>query len=452
MNNTSSKKTKRPCIICAFEDTGSGRSMEVYYKTLRKSPDIFPIMAYTNSHSYTISPSFVTNKILYEIPPVDHEIEDCAKADCKKAPELHRTYKNWFDDCTEYIEIIKKLFGEDPLWMLDSVKPEIESVMKRNIIQVFHGDLFDIGISYYENYQSFYRYSLMLVQGQFMKNKLIERCHLDKNDARIVPIGRLLNNSLRELERNSEKNRKNILKQYKLKTNQKTILYAPSWEAKKYLPWGTRASSLVMLEKLCSDLSRTNHNIILRPHTILLKHFNLKDEYQKLSNKYPNVYFDDTTNYSEFGPNKSIHASDVLITDLSSIAIDFMSTGKPSIFMYPDKENSPLFGQIPNFKSVSKVSYAVKKYSDLIKTLHSLLQKKEPSSTIKNREKTVSWYTEKMHDDAEDRIVQTIGKIGKENQHFIRKTARLNPLSIMRKKPSLPRQYLFKLSLDKQND
>ena len=196
-----------------------------------------------------------------------------------------------------------------------------------------------------------------------------------------------------------------------------------------------------------------NKNIILRPHTILLKHFNLKDEYRKLSKQHPNVYFDDTTNYSEFGPNKSMHASDVLITDLSSIAIDFMSTGKPSIFIYPDKENASLFGQIPSFNKVSEVSYAVKKYSSLVKNLEILLNKKETSVIIKNREKTVSRYTEKINGSVEENFIRSVEKILKNDWQIIKKIVSLNPFSPHDKnKEKLPKQYPFKLSLDKQND
>ena len=358
--------------------------MEVYYKTLIRSKYIFPIMAYTKKDSYINSPGWVKNKILCEIPGVD-----CAPKDSIKYRKHFRTYDEWYRDCIDFILILRRLFGEKTLWIVDTVFPMLEAYMGNYIIQVFHGELFNIGSSYFEQQkiESFRRYRLMFPYGNLIKGKVIKRCGISPDDNRLHVIGRVLNNTLytRQISR------KKVLSSYHLDPTRKTILFAPTWCSRRIFPIGMGDQESINFQKLCIFAARMNANMIVRPHTILIHHYYARPKYQKIIKKFKNIYFDDTTNYSIDGPNKSLVASDVLLTDLSSISIDFMSLGKPVIFLYPDKKRGLWGDGMPTFEEVSSISYTVKNITNLYSFLSILLTKKEEHDMIERRKKFVSY-------------------------------------------------------------
>jgi hypothetical protein len=84
----------------AFEDVGSGRTLEVYYKSLLLSPILVPIMVYTNKTSFLNSPKYISNKILFKIPGVSKS---------KSLAEVNIKYKVWFNECKRAIKVIKSL-------------------------------------------------------------------------------------------------------------------------------------------------------------------------------------------------------------------------------------------------------------------------------------------------------------------------------------------------------
>ena len=370
--------------MLAFEDVGSGRSMEVYYKNLIDSGKIIPIIAYTNRSSYTRAPAWVKNKILSEITIIDHAEKDCDRTTCHKA--YHRTNSDWFNDCKYYVMLLRKIFGEKVLWVVDMPFPEIEQYMGRYIIQVFHGELFNIGVSYFDRprSESFKNYALIFAHGQLMKDKLIYGCHLDQNDPRIKMIGRVLDDSLYS----GKIIRSDVLRSYGLDPKKRTVLFSPSWEAKKLWAIGEKEDDFNNLREFCLYTKKTGLNLILRPHTILIAHHNVRTICEKVSRQFSHVYFDDSTKYNIDGPNKNLIAADIMITDLSSIASDFLSLGKPVIFLYPAKkyrESGQWGSGLPTYRQVAAVSYTVKDFKSMYNRISKLLLSEESAQIIKRR-------------------------------------------------------------------
>lgn len=393
ITNLKNNTKKTPCLIMATESyIGSGRNMEIYYRTLMTSKVIKPIMVYTSYYSYTHAPSWIVNKILTKIKKNDHNVKDCKKFSCLKSRRDHRTQDQWNSEYINYIVLLRKRFGEKTIWLRDSTNEKIEQYMGHYIVQVFHGELFDLLRGYFlnESAKSYNRFWLLFVQGRLLKNRLVRKLKISTNDKRIIKIGRVINDTLY----NGEINRKSVLKSYKLSLQNKTILYAPSWESGKIWPVGNIYNDINNLKKFCRLTKKWNTNLILRPHPISIHHHGVKSMYLNCVKQYKHVYFDDTTHSSPYGPNKSLIAADILITDLSSIAIDFMSLGKPSIFFYPDSKGR-LWGRLPSYEKVKRFSYTVRTFLELQSLLEKLLFYKEAESVLDERDSVVKYVLER---------------------------------------------------------
>lgn len=112
-----------------------------------------------------------------------------------------------------------------------------------------------------------------------------------------------------------------LLKNYTPKTNEhSTILVAPSWQEDNIFE--------SCLDDLLEELLKTDYKIILRPHPEFVKRFQV--QMQLIIEKYGNRVEIQT----DFSDNEAIQHSDVLITDWSTIAVEFsFITKKPSIFI-----------------------------------------------------------------------------------------------------------------------
>lgn len=411
---------KTPCIFVAFEDVGSGRSLEVYYQAIRPSSIIQPIMAYTSDFSYMNAPKWIKNKILMSIPPVDHDLGDCKVVGCSRLPNQHRNYQAWNAECTQYIMLLRKKFGEKSLWVLDMTLPELEPTMGRTIIQVFHGELFDIGSSYFQppRDQSFHRYSLIFVHGLLLRDRIAKKCGLSINDRRFRLIGRVLNDSLYN---KNQFFKEQVLLEYGLNTQNKTVLYAPTWESKRLFAIGKKRRDTSNMRRFLSFFQKNDLNIIVRPHTITLQHTNLKKTYLDLVTRYKNAYFDDSTHYDIHGQNRSLIAADILITDLSSIAIDFASLNKPAIFLYPNpKDAIKIWGKnFPSFSKVQSLSYAVRSFSKLFRLINTLVTTPEPQEQIIRRKRFVQYALAVTDGSSGDLFRMALEEYVK-NQQFIR--------------------------------
>jgi CDP-glycerol glycerophosphotransferase (TagB/SpsB family) len=190
---------------------------------------------------------------------------------------------------------------------------------------------------------------------------------------------------------NSTINKSKILNLFGLNPKRKTIIYAPSWESRKIWPIGAKKDDVNNLVKFLEFAKQNRLNVILRPHPISLIHQGVDKSYLNAMDKIKNVYLDDSTKQTLLGPNPSLFVSDVLVTDLSSIAIDFMSLGKPAVFIYPDSRVGDWSKRLPSIKEVLKVSYTVTNFADLFKLVKRLFTKREESFEIDRRKNFVSY-------------------------------------------------------------
>ena len=121
--------------------------------------------------------------------------------------------------------------------------------------------------------------------------------------------------------------------------NTKQILIAPSWQKDNILEY--------CLDPLLSGLFETNAKIIIRPHPEFIKRFpgKMKAMREKYSDKLKNNKLEIQTDFSS---NSTVYDSDLIITDWSSIALEFsLTTKKPSLFINtPTKVMNPEWREI----------------------------------------------------------------------------------------------------------
>ncbi len=382
------KKTRLPCLILAIEtDVGSGKSMEVYYRALQNSDVVIPIMMYTSVDAFHRSPYWVKNKIATNIQPTTHELVDCNPRFCSLPPNEHRGNAAWTADFLRYITYVQSCMRNRLLYVLDTISPGIEKGIQGYIIQVFHGWLFDEGKSYFadiKTFNSFNHYWLMFPYGQRAKRALCNRAGLRPHDARIKMIGRVLNDTLY----NSSIHQKDVLQSYNLDPNKKTILYAPSWKSTKIWPIGNRSDDMRYLERFCTFTQAMHVNLIVRPHPLSIFHYHVGPLYARVLSQFNHVYYDDTSHSTIDGPNHTLAATDILVTDLSTIAIDFLSLQKPAVFFYPDPRIG-MWGNVPSYKQIRRISYTVRRFPQLLTMLRRLITTKESLSVLKHRKQFI---------------------------------------------------------------
>jgi len=117
------------------------------------------------------------------------------------------------------------------------------------------------------------------------------------------------------------------------------ILIAPSWQKDNILEY--------CLSPLLEGLFLLNAKIILRPHPEFIKRFpgKMKVIFEKYNDKIITEQFKIQTDFSS---NSTVYKSDLVITDWSSIALEFsLTTKKPSLFI-----NTPMKIMNPEWQKI----------------------------------------------------------------------------------------------------
>ncbi len=155
---------------------------------------------------------------------------------------------------------------------------------------------------------------IRFLDGEFMYNWLIQHFP-DKKDIYYVSGYSKLDNYFKL----TQEDRIQFLKERNLDPNKKTILYAPT-----FYP-----TSIRKIDKNF-PLDFAEYNIIIKAHshTFLRKKYTKDLQRIQLWDKYPNTY---VANFQETDIIPFLHASDILISDISSTVFEFAGIGKPVI-------------------------------------------------------------------------------------------------------------------------
>ncbi|MCL2053270.1 MAG: membrane protein insertase YidC [Oscillospiraceae bacterium] len=117
------------------------------------------------------------------------------------------------------------------------------------------------------------------------------------------------------------------------------ILIAPSWQKDNILEY--------CLDELMEGLLSDDYKLIIRPHPEFIKRFPLK--MKQIFNKYEAQLGERLEIQTDFSSNSTVYLSDLIITDWSSIALEFsLTTKKPSLFI-----NTPMKVMNPEWQKIN---------------------------------------------------------------------------------------------------
>lgn len=179
------------------------------------------------------------------------------------------------------------------------------------------------------------------------------------------------------------------------------LLWTPRWSDDKEVGG---SNFLVFKDEIVKLVEKENGiSVIFRPHPLTFAHFisenkMTKEEADNYLNLYKNsekLVYDDSKNYA-----KTFWNADILLTDPSSIIVDYFLTGKPIIYcdtgMKPDKV----------FEKMIEAMYVVKTWDEAKAVIKKLLEGKDELRDL--REKRIIEIFGDNFDNISKNIVDTI--------------------------------------------
>ena len=209
-------------------------------------------------------------------------------------------------------------------------------------------------------------------------------------------------------------NRESIINSMNLDPNKKTILYAPThshelnfdYQIKKGLFPGWSNDQAKLLEEICLFMKEKSLNFIIRLH----RHdTSWTDKYIDIISKFNNTF--KMTGHSHPDSMPYIFVSDVLITDISSIANDYLILDRPIIYLKPDYDP---FDGVYSLSTSYLAGYYVMNKQDFYRAIDESLQIPEKFSSKRNIIKNKLHY--KLDGMASDRAAKIILEKVKEEE------------------------------------
>jgi len=201
-------------------------------------------------------------------------------------------------------------------------------------------------------------------------------------------------------------NKTEILQEMDVPLNRKNILYAPTWghgKKKLFLPWGTNIQNVEYIEEFCKE---NNCSFLIRMHP-LWNWGSLKEKKRMEERIKQSKYIFDSAVEKYPDVQRVLYIADVLITDWSSIANDFILLNRPIIFLdveLPVKE----FVLEPE----DRVGYVVKNRKEFFEKLQEALVR--PNLFEEKRRTLIKKIYEQLDGNSSKRCAEEIIKLLKE--------------------------------------
>lgn len=180
-------------------------------------------------------------------------------------------------------------------------------------VQVFHG-ISDKPFSFHKSLKN---YDLITVPGKKKKEDIVKKGLADPDKIEIIGFPKI------DYFLHADFDRGAFIKKIGIDRSKKTVLYSPTWaDRNKYSSYSKFVVSIL------KNLSE--YNVILKPHVNTLKYRPweiLKAYLQKRKNCY---IFPKSMNVLPF-----MAVSDIMITDISSVAQEYLAFDKPIVFLNP---------------------------------------------------------------------------------------------------------------------
>jgi CDP-glycerol glycerophosphotransferase (TagB/SpsB family) len=209
-----------------------------------------------------------------------------------------------------------------PNWLAKYTRPDVlfsadflmATKRARTSIQIFHG----VSIKNYFLNERIHDYDHVFATGPYMIRRYQEHGFFEEGDPKLLHVGlpktdRLTDGSL---------NRERFLESHGLDPSLPTVLYAPSW--------GEESSLDHMGEALLRALAKMPLNVLVKLHDNAYDvRFAVRDWSDLLEELTGPRFVAPNT----FDVIPCMQASDLLVTDISSVAFEWLQVDKPLVFM-----------------------------------------------------------------------------------------------------------------------
>jgi len=262
--------------------------------------------------------------------------------------------------------------------VLDYLKPKVLLYPNQNVRNFFplrFREAIHVFVSHGESDKAYMyqntikRYDLYFGAGQAAKKRIANNVWNYDVDKRIKLIGRPQLNDVNPLPYSPK-----LKHDYRWK-----ILYAPTWEG---VTRATRYSSIVShANQMVHEFNKASDCMLAyRPHPLTgSREVKFKEANREIIDYIKNsssVFFDD----SDFGWH--LNYFDLLITDVSAVAYDWIATGKPILITLPEDREAKVQAS-PILETVRTLN--LKEVPDIIKIVEeSILNSRESTSKIGN--------------------------------------------------------------------
>jgi CDP-glycerol glycerophosphotransferase (TagB/SpsB family) len=231
------------------------------------------------------------------------------------------------------IEVVEKI---DPdIWITDHTNRLTHAPKKCPWVQTFHSLCF----KKYSFHPLTREYDLLLLSGEYYRKEFIKRLGFEENDERLKIVGWPRIDKLVK----GEYNREEILSKLGLNMDRKTVLYAPTWGgySKDMKSWGKYLfarwldNETEIFERLCREIKELGLNFIVKTHQISM--CSNSEELKRIAKKYDVLWVTPEMSNLQISPEPYLWVSDILISDMSGIIMDYICLDRPIIFIDPDE-------------------------------------------------------------------------------------------------------------------
>jgi CDP-glycerol glycerophosphotransferase (TagB/SpsB family) len=182
-------------------------------------------------------------------------------------------------------------------------------------------------------------YDVLLLPGDYHRREFVRRLGFAEGDERLRVIGWPRVDDLVQ----PKYDREEVLASLGLDPSRKTVMYAPTWGGyeKDMRTWGRHlfarwfGRDREIFESLCSEVREMKLNLIVKLHH--LSACASDEELRKIAGQVGAVWVTEAMSNHQIDPNPFLWATDVLISDMSGIAMDYMVLDRPIVFIDPDE-------------------------------------------------------------------------------------------------------------------
>ena len=230
------------------------------------------------------------------------------------------------------IEVVEKIAPD--LWIADQTNRLTYAPKKALWVQTFHS----LCLKKHTFHPLTLKYDLLLLPGEYHKREFIKRLDFKEGDGRLRIVGWPRVDDLLQ----GKYNREEILSNLGLDPSRKTVMYAPTWGgyARDMSTWGRHlfarwfGRDVEIFELLCSEAKRMDLNFIVKIHHLSV--WSSSEELKALAEKYDALWVTPGMSNLQIDPNPYLWVTDVLISDMSGIIMDYMVLDRPIIYIDPD--------------------------------------------------------------------------------------------------------------------